>query len=104
MPLSVRLSPRATAELKGIAGWITEQADSETAVAYVTRVREACLAISDRPSGGTPRDAIGPGLRSVTFERRLLIFYRVGRSEIVIVRIIHGSRDLKKVFRSRRPR
>lgn len=104
MPLSVRLSPRATADLKGIAGWIVEQSDAQTALVYVTRVREACLAIADRPNGGTPRGAIGPGLRSVTFERRLRIFYRVGRTEIVIVRIIHGSRDLKRVFRSERGR
>lgn len=104
MPLNLRLSPRATTDLKGIAGWITEQADPETALAYVARVRDACLANADRPNGGTPRGAVGAGLRSVTFERRLRIFYRVGRTEIVIVRVIHGSRALKNLFRSGRSR
>ena len=37
------------------------------------------------------------GLRSLT-HKRYIIFYRVSREEIQVIRIIHGHRDLESVF------
>lgn len=52
------------------------------------------------PRRGTPRDEIMPGLRSIPFERRATIFYRVGEEEVEIVHILYRGRDIERAFAS----
>ncbi len=91
MPLRVQLSPRARADLKNIAGWVA-QADEGVAFSYADRVYAACEKLLLMPHGGTPRDRFGTGFRSVLFERKLLILYRVEKQTLVIKRILLGRR------------
>ena len=101
MPLEFRFSARPERDLLNLATWISGQADTDVARAYVIRVRSACRKIVDRPNGGTPQPKIGGDYRSVVFERRLLILYRLEKETIVIKRIVHGSRDLSRALRRR---
>ena len=43
------------------------------------------------PNRGTPRDELHPGMRSVTFERRYLVFYQVDGRRVEVVRVIDRS-------------
>ena len=46
---------------------------------------------------GTKRDHLVPGLRALFF-RDYVIYYMINDSEIIIVRVLHGSRDVEAIF------
>ena len=50
------------------------------------------------PNRGSPHSALEPGLRSVAFERRATIYYRVAGATDEIVRILHAGRDAGRGF------
>ena len=74
--------------------WIEDEAGEAIADAYLDRLEAKCWSLCDFPGRGTPRVGIGDGIRSITFERRLIIFYRVERQVLLILRIVSGARDL----------
>lgn len=45
---------------------------------------------------GPEREHLGPGLR-VTFHQKYAIYYLVRPGELVIVRVIHGARDITTI-------
>ena len=51
------------------------------------------------PERGTRRDDLGSGLRTVGFERRATIVFRVEKDAVDIVRILYGGRDLEMALR-----
>ena len=93
MKYHVRLSEPAYEDLAGIWAWIASEADLDTADAYSARLRGFLAGLSDFPRRGTPRDDLRPGIRSLVFERTILLFYGVDGSEVTILRIVHGARD-----------
>ena len=82
-------------DLAGISLWIAGRANKDVAHSYVERLKAFALRIGGYPRGGTPRDEFAPGLRSVTFERRYLIVYRIEKKTVEILRIASNSRDLQ---------
>lgn len=48
---------------------------------------------------GHRRDELRPGLRSVNVHPYLL-FYRAVPGGIELVRVVHGARDLRRIFRA----
>jgi toxin ParE1/3/4 len=93
----VYLAP-AQADLDALYDWIADGADPDTAHAYVGRVQAACRALLSFPGRGTPQDALSEGLRSVAFERRATIFYRVTGRTVEIVRVLGKGRNLQAAF------
>jgi toxin ParE1/3/4 len=89
----VRLGEPAYEDLAGIWAWIASEADPDTADAYRGRLREFLAKLEDFPRRGTPRDDLRPGMRSLVFERTIVIFYRIDGSVVTILRIVHGARD-----------
>jgi toxin ParE1/3/4 len=49
--------------------------------------------IADFPQSGATRDVLAPGLRAA-FQGRHVIYYRADEGEVVIVRVLHGARDV----------
>ena len=96
----VILSEDAITDLSGIGRWIAERSDLDTANAYVARVQAACDRLNVFPNRGTPRFDVVPGLRTITFERRDIICYRVEGSDVVVLRVIHGARDFATAFKA----
>jgi len=66
---------------------------------YVERIRARCRLIPTLPYGGRPRDDLTPGLRSVAFERRAVIIYRVVGKAVEVTNIFHGGRDHAALYR-----
>lgn len=93
MTLSVRLLDDAQDDLVTLGVWIVARSDRETARSYLDRIEAACGRLLDFPDRGSPREELGPGFRSVVFERRVLIVYRVEADELLIVRIVPRGRD-----------
>ena len=88
----------ARADLFDIYDWIADRADPETAYAYTSRIEQRCETLSSFPHRGTPQHGLEPGLRTITFERRVLIAYRVEQERVLILRLIHTARDISTQF------
>jgi toxin ParE1/3/4 len=91
---AVRLSPLAIADLIALHGWVVEQADRATADGYLARIEARLAALADFPHRGTPRGDLGPGVRTLAFERRLVIAYRAEDAVVTVLRVVSGARDL----------
>ena len=52
------------------------------------------------PGMGAPRDNLRPGLRQWVYGE-YLILYQIDGGGIFVVRVVHGRRDLSKIFPSR---
>jgi toxin ParE1/3/4 len=92
---------RAEDDLFGLYETIAAQAGPDVAGQYVERIEAACLALETSPMRGTRRDDLSPGLRSMGFERRATIVFRVRGSRVSVIRIFYGGRDFERLLRSR---
>jgi toxin ParE1/3/4 len=59
----------------------------------VGRIEHTCHSICHFPASGPARDKLALGLR-VAFEGRYAIYYTHDETELTVVRVIHGARDL----------
>jgi len=75
--LELIYQPAARADLDSLYDWIAQAADSHTAFGYIGRIQGACRALLNFPGRGTPHNELALGLRSIPFERRATIYYRV---------------------------
>ena len=100
MIYAVQLSALAIEDLVALHHWVNAEAGRATADAYLDRVEERITSLADFPGRGTPRDDLVTGLRTLTFERRLLIAYMVdpGVSTVHVLRIINAARDLEPLL------
>ncbi len=96
--LRVVLSEAAIADLSELGRWIAERADTATAEAYVSRIEAACERLGTFPNRGTSRFHVLKGLRTITYQRRVIIAYRVGDESVQILRLIDTARDLVRAF------
>ncbi len=90
----VKTSERAIADLLDIRNWIAGEADHLTAHNFIGRIESQIATLANFPNRGTPRDALRPGTRTLSFERNFLIFYRVETNLVLIDRVVSGRRDL----------
>jgi toxin ParE1/3/4 len=67
----------------------------------VTRIIERCQRIGIVPHGGRSRDDLAAGLRTVPFERRAVIDYRVTDEIVEITNVFYGGRDYEALYRGR---
>jgi toxin ParE1/3/4 len=47
---------------------------------------------------GTRRDDLKPGVRTIGFERRVTVVFAVFETEVVILRLLYGGRDVEAAF------
>ena len=89
------LSPRARDDLEAIWRYSQFRWDAEQAEAYLRQVQRAFETLARYPRRGRPCDDIRPGY----FKFRVashLIFYRIKRDEVEVVRILHGRMDFDR--------
>jgi len=96
---SVSFRPAAEADLIGLYRHNSKEAGMDAAWTYVERLEAACKALETFPRRGAKRDDIGPGLRTMVFERRATIVFQVGKSDVVIVRIFYGGQEYERIMR-----
>jgi len=96
--LPVIFSPEAVAQLESIRAYVADQASPAVANAYVDRILAQCGKLGQLPWIGTPRDDLRPGLRSLSFERRLTILHRIMDNRVIVVALAYGGRDLAKLL------
>jgi toxin ParE1/3/4 len=100
--LKVIYRPEAISDLGEIYRFIATRAESRTiARAFVERIRARCRRVGNVPLGGTPRDDLEPGLRTVPFEHSAVIAYKVENEQVRITNVFYGGRDFEAIYRGR---
>ncbi len=94
MSFEVVIRPSAERDLRQIARWIAERADTDVAIAYVARIRQRIARLEIYPDRFPRRSEFGTDIRGMAFERRLLVLYRVSGDAVIVTRVIGGAQDL----------
>ncbi len=94
-----RLSPEAASELDDIWYYVAAEGGG---VAAADRVVDAItgrfLVIASHPHIGRRRDDLRAGLRSFVV-KPYVIFYRISADSVLILRVLHGRRDIAGLVR-----
>jgi len=96
------VSDAAKNDLAIQSAWYAHHADEDVAERYLTSFRHTLEVLSAQPDLGHPRRFRNPrlsGLRSMVMHgafRVHLIFYRVENEALVVFRVMHGMRDLRR--------
>jgi toxin ParE1/3/4 len=89
-------APTARDDLLAIGLYISED-DPVRAESFVGELEAKALQIVEWPRSFPSRDDISLGLRAAAHGRYLLLFREL-REEVRIVRVVHGARDLPRMF------
>ena len=90
----VHFSASAVDDLDRLFVFISERSSVEIAGGYVDRIERFCLSLRTLPNRGTVVRGPIAGLRTMGFERRITILFRVGENRVDVLRILYGGRDL----------
>lgn len=91
------LTPAARRDYRAILDYLLIH--SEAAAEQLTAdLNERVRLLAGQPRTGRPRDDLAPGVRT-TVVGRYVVLYRFTDELVEVLRIIHGSRDVERVFR-----
>lgn len=99
MTHKVSFRPEAEADLFALYRYISDRSGTVRGGDYIARIEAACVALATFPQRGTKRDDLAPGIRTMGFERRATIAFRVEGDTVRIVRIFYAGRDYETYFR-----
>jgi toxin ParE1/3/4 len=92
------VSPAAEADLEEIGDYIAQDNPSR-AVTFIDEVRSRFDAISRMPLAYAERPEIDPGVRACVHGNYVIFFY-VTDSAVEIARVLHGARNIARLFQS----
>ncbi len=85
---------RAEADLREVWAYIAQ--DSQRAADKVLdSIAAACKDLAENPAIGRVREELARGLRSLAVGKYVL-FYRGEKAGIVVIRVLHGARDVQR--------
>ncbi len=90
--------PRARDDLAEIWDYIADDSIKQ-ADAFIDHIDGAFRTLAAQPMMGRERNELVPGLRSFPIGR-YMIFYEPLPDGVVIVRVLHGARDIDTQFES----
>jgi len=100
MTYELHFRPEALADLEHVARTVRRASGSrDVAGRYVGRVLERCRRIAALPYAGRPRGELAPGLRSLPFERRLVIYQVLQPAVVEITNVFYGSRNYAAFYK-----
>jgi len=92
----VHLSSKSISQLTSIHSYISEASSPQIATRYVNAILDECESLQVFPNRGTLRKKNDPSLRSISFRRRVLIFYRIRKRSVEITAVFYGGQNLKQ--------
>src|SRR3990172_5038270 len=92
-------SPAARLDVTEIAAYIARD-DPLAATQLLDTFDEKLHLLAETPELGRAREELAPGLRSFPVGRYVL-FYRTRPDGIELVRVLHGARNLRRLFKRR---
>ena len=98
-----RLSEAASVDIIEQADWYEEKSDWKLAERWSKAVTSAVLRILKNPHSGTlcrfrPTELHGIRRLPISGFPRHLVFYSVEGNAVLILRVLHGARDLEGLF------
>lgn len=90
----VSFRPAAITDLDELFVYIANHSSWEIADSYLARIESLCLSLRTFPIRGAAVPGRISGLRITGFEHRASILFRVGESEVEVLRILYGGQDL----------
>ncbi len=101
MIYEVRFSKRAQADLISIHDYIAKRSDESVSLRYFERIRDYCLTLSSFPERGRSWQYVFKGVRTIGFERRVSIAFRIKGQTVTIIRVMYGGRDINKMLKAK---
>jgi plasmid stabilization system protein ParE len=96
-----RLSEQAHADLDVIWDFLWQRSGSdEIADRQIDAITERFYLLASHPYAGRARDDdLGPGRRSFSIGRYVIVYRVLFGGDVLILRVAHSSRDLKALMR-----
>lgn len=98
MSYNFELSLKADHDLEEIFDYTFNESGADQAVSYVSSFDDIFPSIAKNPEIGRERNEIRRNLRSIAKEKHI-IFYKVQKDKIRIIRVLHGSKNLINQFK-----
>ena len=98
---TLRISGPAKRDLERIGEYTRAEWGAAQKRKYLGQIKDGFKAVRDTPGIGTQRNDIHDGLRSHPV-RKHVIFYRVTRTELAIVRVLHQSMNPELHLKTKR--
>jgi toxin ParE1/3/4 len=92
-----RLAPEAETDLEEVWLHIASNSSVETADRFVDALTDRFLLLAAHPYAGRRRDDLLPDIRFFPVGDYVVLYF-VEHSEVLITRVVHGSRDLEALF------
>jgi len=99
MPKDLIYSRRAAKTLQSLQEYIALHNSEDVAIHYVERIKARCEKLLLAPEQGTRQDQIRPGVRTIGFEGRVTIAFRVTQRSVRILSIAYGGRQYEPDLR-----
>lgn len=90
--------PRARKDLIALYRYIAKHSSLRIAGSYILRIETHCLSRASFPERGTAIPGRVPSLRTMGFERRATILFKVEEERIEVLRILYGGQNLEPVL------
>ena len=99
MPRIVR-TPRAKSDALSIGRYIAEQSGNRSvALRFLDKIDAKLKFLAQHPGAGEARPELAADVRSFPVGN-YVIFYRPSDDGIDVLRILHGARDIPRIFRT----
>lgn len=95
----VVFSPEAEQQLVSLYDYIAGQASPAVATKFVGAIVDRCESLGDMPRQETARGDLRPGLRTISYRRRVVIAYAVEKPTLTIVGVYYGGQDYESILR-----
>ena len=92
MANEVVFHPLAFEDLDALDDFIARDSP-ERAAAFVDRIRQFCASLVEFPERGRLREDFGAGIRTLSFERRVVVAYKVQRRTVLSLRVFYAGQD-----------
>ena len=94
----VHFLAEAIDDIDALFCYIAEENSLEIAAGYLARIERLCLSLDTFPLRGTAVGRGISGLRTMGFEHRVTILFKVGDDRVDILRILYGGQNLEPVL------
>lgn len=93
MALEVTFHPLADADLEAIYLFIAKD-NPHRAIGFVRRVRTFCETLQSMPRRGRSREDLAAGVRTIVFERRVIVGYCILDDQLMILRLFYAGQNI----------
>ena len=93
----LRFAPTADRDLESIGDYIAVD-NPRRAVLFIQEIRKRCSLLAEFPQSARPLPELGSNARIVSYKRSVIV-YRDRPDEVLVVRVIHGARDIQAILK-----